>query len=94
MNLQQTIDELEQQAAKYTQAAQSLRSLMGGEVALPTETTTEAPKRRGPKTKAEKLEVAAKAGKKRNVSPEARAKLSAMMKERHAARRAQREAGA
>lgn len=97
MNLQQTIDELETQAAKFTQAANALRELQGGTAELPTEESApvETPKRgRKPGSvnapKADKAK--GKAAKPRVVSDEVRARLSANMKARHAQRRAEREA--
>ncbi len=97
MNLQQTIDELEKTAAKYTQAANSLRELQGETVALPTEASVPVEvAKRGRKpgsVNAPKSDKAQdKTAKPRVVSDEARARLSANMKARHAQRRAEREA--
>ncbi len=97
MNLQQTIDELEQQAAKYTEAANTLRALLGENVALPTEEVASVnvtrPGRKPKVDNATKSNGAkGKTGKKRVVSDEVRARLSASMKARHAQRRAEKDA--
>lgn len=102
MNLQQTIDELEKAAAKYTQAANSLRELQGETVAIPAAAAPVAATRgrkpgsvNAPKTDAAKTNAPkgrSTKGQKRNISDEARARLSANMKARHAQRRAEREA--
>ena len=101
MNLQQTIDELEQQAARYTQAANSLRELLNEGTALPTEEVAPvvaAKRGRKPKSESAGNATAAaknrKTGKKRVVSDEARARLSASMKARHQQRREQKMADA
>lgn len=102
MNLQQTIDELEHQAARYTQAAQSLRALLDEGVALPTEDVAPvvaAKRGRKPKSdaaangnssaNATPAAKGRKTGKKRVVSAETKAKLAASMKARHQQRREQ-----
>ena len=93
MNLQETIAELENQAAQYTEAANTLRALLEqeatGKVAAPAKAAT--------KTAAQKVAKGAprkarkKAGKKAAVSPETRAKISEALRASHAARKAQSE---
>ena len=91
MNLQQTIDELEAQAAKYTQAAAALRELLNENVAPPLDVLAPVAAKRGRKPNAQKTPKAEAAkGKKRVVSDEVRARLSANMKARHEQRRAQK----
>ncbi|HEX8551531.1 MAG TPA: hypothetical protein VF681_08225 [Abditibacteriaceae bacterium] len=106
MDLQQTIDQLEQQAAQYTEAANALRTLLaqtGGATAEPEQEAAAAPKanrgrggRGAAKAKAAKpAKAAAKpasGGGKRTVSPETRAKIAAAIRARHEARRNAQEA--
>jgi hypothetical protein len=91
MNLQQTIDELEEQAAKYAQAANSLRMLLDEGISLPSEdsapTNTRQQSVKAPKDNAQTK--GRKSGKKRVVSAETKAKLAASMKARHQQRREQ-----
>lgn len=98
MDLQKTINELEAQAAQYTEAAKSLRSLLSnGQTApavrqevRPTRTNTstkpQANKTSGKTT--DKAKATDKGNGRRAMSPETRAKLSAAAKARHAAKRA------
>lgn len=89
MNLQQTIDELEAQAAKYTQAAAALRELLT-EAAPPIQEIAPVAAKRG-RIKADKVPKAnAAKGTKRVLSDEVRARLSANMKAQHEKRRAQK----
>ncbi len=80
MNLQETIAELERQAAQYSQAADALRQLMQGSAS-----TTKRGRKPG-KTSGKK------AGRKRRkrgpVSDATRAKIAAALKRSHAARKA------
>lgn len=105
MDLQQTIDQLEQQAAQYTEAANALRVLLaqiGGASAAPEQAEAAAPKAGRPRgagnakaAKAAPAKAAAKparAGGKRTVSPETRAKIAAAIRARHEARRQSQEA--
>ena len=93
MNLQQTIDELEQQAARYTEAANTLRGLLNQEVALPeTSAATSTPSQSSEPAKDGRK--GRKTGKKRVVSAETKAKLAASMKARHQKRREEREGSA
>ena len=82
MNLKQTIADLEEQARKYTEAANNLRALLGNDEAKKGNT---APTKRAYSRAAK---PAAPAKKKRTMSEEGRARLSANMKARHAARKA------
>ena len=74
MNLQQTINELEQEAKKYQQAADSLRTLLnsGGQSSASSNTS-----QGGSKSSASKTS---------NVSAATRAKISEALKARHAAK--------
>jgi cell division septum initiation protein DivIVA len=98
MNLQQTISELEQKAAEYTQAADSLRVLLryentggtsgsgrnGSTAGAKAEASTRGTAKKGAKEKAASPTVAGKQqGKRAPMSPETRAKLSASAKARH-----------
>ena len=91
MNLQQTFDELEQEAAKYTQAANSLRMLLDGGIELPSEDSAAlSTRKQGAKAPKDELQTKGrKTGKKRIVSAETKAKLAASMKARHQKRREQ-----
>lgn len=102
MDLQQTIDHLEQQAAKYSEAANTLRSLLPGQsggatstAATPGNAATAQPKRRGRQPGSTNKPKAAKADRpKRFVSQETRDKISAATKARHNAARVAREGAA
>lgn len=101
MDLQQTIDHLEQQAAKYTEAANTLRSLLPGQsggVSSNAASQNDAPaqpKRRGRQPGSTNKPKAAKADRpKRFVSQETRDKISAATKARHEATRVAREQAA
>ena len=90
MNLQQTIADLEKQAAQYTDAANSLRALLQQEkTGQTTGQTTSQPKAA---VKAASKKAASKgrkkASKKAAVSPETRAKISEALRASHAARKA------
>jgi hypothetical protein len=81
MNLQETIAELERQAAQYSQAADALRALLG----------EPAPAKRGRKagTKVAGKKRGPRKGRKRGpISEETRAKIAAALKKAHAARKA------
>ena len=94
MNLQQTINELEAQAAQYTEAAKNLRALLQqGTTSAPASQPKAASKaasktasKAAPKKAAAKS--AKKAGKKSGVSAETRAKISEALRASHAARKA------
>jgi hypothetical protein len=82
MDFQQTIVELEKQAAKLTEAANVLRALQGGATSATKQGAKVAGagkvgRKRGPKK-----------GSKRVVSPETRAKLAEAMTRRHAQKKA------
>lgn len=91
MNLEQTIAELEAQAARYTEAADTLRALLEKEdsVELPvaraatkaTAKTAPAAKRRGRK----------KGSKRGPVSEETRRKIADALRAKHAERKAQKD---
>lgn len=82
MNLKQTIAELEQQAARYTEAANTLRSLQqNGNMTLAS-----APKVAKAASKPGRKPNSSK--KKSKVSPETRAKISEALRASHAARKA------
>ena len=85
MNLQQTITELEAQAAQYTEAANQLRALLGT-TSAPAASQPKAAAKAAPKKAAAKS--AKKAGKKSAVSAETRAKISEALRAAHAARKA------
>ena len=100
MNLEQTIAELDNQAAKYTEAAAALRQLLEGEVSLPEVQATRAPvTRKSNKQRVATNDKAAnpkpanakkgKTGRKRVVSAETRAKLAESMRARHQQKREQ-----
>lgn len=101
MDLQQTIDHLEQQAAKYSEAANTLRSLLPGQsggatssAAAPGNATAQ-PKRRGRQPGSTNKPKAAKEDRpKRFVSQATRDKISAATKARHEATRVAREKAA
>lgn len=98
MNLQQTIDELEQKAAEYTQAASSLRALLpyenasgasGSEASVSTagakaQSRTRGGAKKGAKGKAASPKVAGQQqGQRESTSSETRAKIAAAAKTRH-----------
>ncbi len=100
MNLQQTINELEQKAADYTQAANSLRALLphentngtsgvGRKQTTPSAQTPSSTRIGGGKGTAKNTSPAKTAGKRAPMSAEARAKIAAAVKARHAQRRSQ-----
>jgi hypothetical protein len=92
MNLQQTIADLESKAAQYTEAANTLRTLLQNTGSADGSTQDgvsgqdAAPRRRGRKPKGD---TEARTGKKgrRAISPETRAKIGAAMKARHEQKR-------
>jgi len=99
MDLTQTIAELEAQAAKFTEAANSLRALNGNNTAqsLAPQAKVDGrknnPGRRKGSGKAQaeaqaSAQPAVRVKRKSNMSAETRAKLSASMKARHDARKA------
>jgi len=100
MNLQQTIAELEQQAAKYTQAANTLRALLDTEQnEQPTEEP--APEETGPASATptqngtrRRGRTSNKGNKKSGLSAETRAKISEGMKLRHQQKKEQQVASA
>ena len=98
MDLKQTINELEKQAAQYTEAANTLRSLLPGQSGASTAAASSdatAPKRRGRQPGSANKPKAAKADRpKRFVSQETRDKISAATKARHDAARVAREQAA
>ena len=96
MNLMQTINELEQKAAEYTQAADSLRALLSYEESdrnsgrqngnqAGAKAGTKSQSTSGVHKQASPKKSAGKkaAGKRSAVSPETRAKISAAIKARH-----------
>ena len=101
MDLQQTIADLEKQAAQYTEAANALRSLLpaqsSGNTAASATTNKDgsAPRRRGRQPGSKNKAIASKSGRPRKVvSPETRAKIAAAIKASHESRRAAREQAA
>lgn len=93
MNLQETIAELEKQAAQYTEAANTLRALLDQETTVATSVSAQAGGRKSAKAAPRKAagKGRKKAGKKAAVSPETRAKISEALRASHAARKAQAE---
>ena len=92
MNLEQTIADLEQQAAQYTEAANTLRSLLGqGGGQAATASKAGAGKSNAGRRASKKAGAAKKrqGSRKAAVSPETRAKISEALRASHAARRAQ-----
>jgi len=91
MNLEQTIAELDKQAAKYAEAANGLRALLqdgGGSsaaTAQPARATRGRAKQGSAKTDGRKKV-------KRVVSPETRARLAESMRARHQQKREQKAA--
>jgi hypothetical protein len=93
MNLQQTIADLERQAAQYTEAANALRTLMqntgsadgSAQNGIPEQEAV--PRRRGRKPKGGAEAKTGKKGNKRSISPETKAKIGAAMKARHEQKR-------
>jgi len=89
MNLEQTIADLEKQAAQYTEAANSLRALLKAGTSAPKVasqpkvTRKYAAKKGAGKSKKQSSKAA--------VSPETRAKISEALRASHAARKAQAE---
>lgn len=85
MDLQKTIADLEAQARQFTEAANALRALAGGE-------KSGAKVGRKPGPKPGRKAVAKKAGKKRGrkgpMSPETKAKIAAAQRAAHARRKA------
>ena len=90
MNLQETIAELEKQAAQYTEAANALRALLDQETTSKVATPSPAAGRKAAPRKAA-AKGSKKASKKAVVSPETRAKISEALRASHAARKAQSE---
>src|SRR4028118_2122650 len=83
MNLQKTIADLEQQAAKYTEAANALRALVDSSPApdaAPEQATTTKQGSKGAQRRAGTK--GSKKGSKRTMSAEARAKIGAATKAR------------
>jgi hypothetical protein len=98
MNLQQTIDELEQKSAEYTQAANSLRALLpyenmsgasgsgsnGNTAGAKAGASTRGGVNKGAQQKAASPKLARKEqGKRPPMSAETRAKMAASAKARH-----------
>lgn len=104
MNLQQTIDELEKQSSQYAEAASALKALLpsGQSAATPQNAAPRRGRPAGqPRAAAASSETQSggetesggktngrKTKKKRTMSPETRAKLSAAATARHAQRKA------
>jgi len=91
MNLEQTIADLEKQAAQYAEAAKTLRSLLGQgsnqtAASKPTSGRSAASRTAPRKAGAKKQK---QGGKKAAVTAETRAKISAALRASHAARKAQ-----
>ena len=86
MDLQQTIAELEKQAAQYTEAANSLRTLLQQEGASRTAGQSRTSAKVAPRKAAAKS--SRKGSKKSPVSAETRAKISEALRASHAARKA------
>jgi hypothetical protein len=86
MNLQQTIADLEKQAAKYTEAANALRELQSGESSSAKALGRVPMTRRGRKP-AGVAKAGGRKGGKRVVSAETRAKLAEAMRRRHQQRK-------
>jgi hypothetical protein len=83
MNLKQTIEELEQQARQYQQAADALRAIgQNGSAPEP------APTQKAAKPANQAASKGNKAKKKPKVSEETRAKISQALKAAHAAKKA------
>jgi len=105
MNLQETIAELEHQAAKYTQAANALRALLENEDSIeeaapeqPVQVTSDphqngARARRSTRSKGT-TKGATKGTKKAGLSAESRAKISESMRARHQQKREQQATSA
>jgi hypothetical protein len=100
MDLQQTIDELEKQASQYAEAAETLRALLPSSGQAAAAAPAETPRRGRPSQAAVAEESSEGEGtkgngrkvkKKRTMSPETRAKLSAAATARHAQRKASAE---
>lgn len=101
MDLQQTIDELEKQSSQYAEAAQKLRELLPSSeqgAATPQNGAARRGRPRQTPVAAQSSESEGESGakssgrkmkKKRTMSPETRAKLSAAATARHAQRKAE-----
>ena len=92
MNLEQTIADLDRQAAQYTEAANALRSLLGqGGGQAPAASKAGAGKSNAGRKASKKAGAAKKrqGSRKAAVTPETRAKISEALRASHAARKAQ-----
>ncbi len=88
MNLNQTIEELEKQAQQFTEAANTLRALQGGNqggrATDAATTTTGGGARKGAGKKSARKSGAGSRKKRSNVSPETRARISEALRASHA----------
>lgn len=91
MNLQETIADLEKQAAQYTQAANTLRGLLGqgGGQSRASGQSAGGRKAAGKGGAAKGGARKKRQGARKAVSPETRARISQALKASHAARKAQ-----
>ena len=76
MNIQQTIADLEKQAAQYTEAANTLRALLDGAPAPDEPTEQPSTQQRARRAKGSTGTKGSKKASKRTVSPETRAKMA------------------
>ena len=90
MNLKQTIAELEAQAARYTEAADTLRALLEKEGSVELPTTRAATKTATKAAPAAKRRGRKKGSKRGPVSEETRRKIADALRAKHAEKKAQK----
>lgn len=93
MNLKQTIAELEEQAARYTEAANALRALLEkeGSITLPATRATKTAAATAEAAPAAKRRGRKKGSKRGPVSEETRRKIAEALRAKHAEKKAQQD---